>query len=618
MKHRFTRSAAALACVLLLTAARAAEPPAPLPEDVAAHVTLRAPEQFVGTAVDFIDAATQGTGRHIPPQFLSMMIAAYLPVPFGVWSADSPLHLVFLDGENMHTMLVVFGHDGFPELLAGLEEADWDVPARPLDNEDEDLFREVRMVAMANGTPMFLADLGDGRAVLTEHIDIARRTLHADGLDLDGETETDIAARIRFAGMEEVSEDILRALTKNTDDMLQTVAEAGLTEASGAWLAEMAATYGRRAGSELEKIEELLVELDIDGERLSLAAGARFADGAWTNDWAATMEAAATRPATALAAALPEGAFSLVLTAPSTETFPDARAMAATLLSDLARLAPDHKAALDSFADTIFAAGPGDAASASYLNEGKQLQITATEFADAAAAMEAVNSFCDTFGKIITASFANPAESFSLVSERREADSLEWVEWRFEPANGEQFDSFLDRLYNMNSNADLRIVFHPGFRIHIAALKKPEALIMLSGETDADAFARTLRGIAEKAAAADASSPFDAPEAAAAVAAVEPAQLSVGIADPEEVVLAVSLRLAEQAGVTLPRAAFSKSEPAAAPAAFGMGAEDGRVTLRAAVPAAALRAGIRKYEHIIALDQEEAARKQREAQNRQE
>lgn len=516
MKHVFI---AVILAFSLTFAARGAE--APLPENVAAHVTFRAPARVVEEAFAYVDAATAGTERHIPVELLTVLLTAYLPAPLDAWDADSPLHLVFLDGEELHTMVVVFGHGSFPTLLEGLADADWDVPEKPLDNEDENLFREVRMVGMASGMPMFLADLGDGRAVLAEDIEAARYVITEDGAELGREAAADIAARIRLAGMEDIR------------DMAEDGIEIAMLGAPGVWTEELAEKYGALLGDELEKAEEVSVTFDFDGETLSLASDMLFADGSWMRKWAETAQTAPERPESAFLAALPEGAFTLGVGAPPEKALPDAEKIAATVLADIAALAPENAEALNGFAEKIFAAAPGATAFASYLNGGKPHQIAVLEFGDADAALAALESIRGA----VEQSFAEDA----------------------------------------------------GIHFHAARLEGAEAVVVGAGEIGGEEFAAIVRGMAEKSGAG--AKAFDASVFDAAL----PAQFFAGRTDLAESYLAFLLRIAEAEGGELPAAAFGV-EPAAPPVVFGVGAENGRVALRSIVSAAAVGEALRANE----------------------
>lgn len=530
MKHVFI---AVILAFSLTFAARGAE--APLPENVAAHVTVGLPATLIEEAFTYVDTATKDTQNHISTELLAVLLAAYLPVPLDVWDATSPLHLVFLDSEEMHTMVVVFGHGSFPELLEGLADTGWDVPEKPLDNEDENLFREVRMVGMSSGMPMFLADLGDGRAVLAEDIEAARYVLAADGAELERGATSDIAARIRLAGMADAEE--------TARDMAEGIVEVAFAGTAGEWAEDLAEKYGELLGGELENAEEARVALDFDGELFSAAVSVLFADGSWMRKWAETMEAAPARPESRFLAALPEGAFSLAAVASPGELLPGAEAITATVLSDIAAMSditPEQKTALDGFAGKIFAAAPGVTAAANYLNAGKPYQLAVTEFADADAALKAVESIRSVIGQ----SFADAGE--------------------------------------------------PGMRFHAARLEGEDALVFAAGGIGDGEFAEILRRVGE-AAGADAE-PDAAPAGfgAGSFDAAVPAQFFSGLTNAAEGFLAFSLRMMELEGGSLPPALFSGLErpDPAAPVVSGVGAEDGRVAVRAAIPAAAVKAGI--------------------------
>jgi hypothetical protein len=233
----------------------------------------------------------------------------------------------------------------------------------------------------------------------------------------------------------------------------------------------------------------------------------------------------------------------------------------------------------------------------------------------------------DAFSAITAQSFANPAESLGFPVEKQTDGEREWYAWKPQPADAEQFAAFIERLNGMDESGDLSMEFDPAFRVYAAKLANPEAIVTVTGSVGQDEFAAHLKHIAEAGESDGAApSPFAAPAAKAAVDALGTTQLMRGLVNPEEAYLSfyfewmgvfpASGTSADIARPIVARlAAEAKTNSAAPRVAFGVGAKNGRIALRAAAPAAAVSAGLKVRERFGKLEAE--AVRERQQQQRQ-
>lgn len=628
-KRSFIRRVAAivLGCALS-TCVSAADPGQSLPDGVEAHISIAAPRRFLDDAFQYVGAATKDTASHIPAEFLSMLASAYIPIPFSAWDPDSEFHAVFLPGAGpAYSLVAVFAHNSFESLLSGLEEAQWRVG----EAEENEFFDETRPVILPNGRAMVLADLGEGWAVLAESADEAAYVAANPDWELDHSAGADLVARVRVGrDATGISEQLSEMALSRADDIVEAVSAAGLTEKAGAWMASLAEKYGRVFGEELEAAEEVRFDVGFADARLVLGVSALFGDGSWTRKWAETMESADDFPEGALLERLPGGFVTCGVGAPVTDVVPDIEAISETLFSELSELAPDRKAALLDYNKAVFAANPGESATAGYFHDGAPYQITIAAFDDVDAVIAAALKIDEALADIVERSFADPEESVRPSWEKQTDGEREWYCWTFEPANADRFRAFLERINAMDPNGGLNFEYNPDFRIYLAKIANPSALVTLAGPVSRDEFAAILKSVASP--SAGAVSPLDTPNGREAIDSLGAAQLSLGLLNPDGMFLLYSLqetaaarravlsgdqsekganaasRLVETRRDVIARIA-AEAGATDADAAFGIGAEDGYVVFRVAVPAASVRAVILKHERFSRLFRE-AVRKQ--------
>ncbi len=264
MKHRFIRCVAAAFLALALGAgAGLAEEGRTLPDGVAAHFSFANPTQFLQDALMYADAATKGTPNHVPGEMLAMLAMLYSPLPFDAFAAQRELHIILPGDYKDADIVVVLSIDSYETLLEGMAERDWRI-GDPVESAAP--LAGLRHVALPDGTEMILADLGDGRAVLALDEDAALRVVGNPDWTPEHDSDAAFAARTRIdVGVGErlgtISEEIVKRIAGETEDIVRDVSDAGLTEAAGRWLAEKTAEWMRALGDELEQAREAVGRL---------------------------------------------------------------------------------------------------------------------------------------------------------------------------------------------------------------------------------------------------------------------------------------------------------------------------------------------------------------------
>ena len=624
-KHRFISVVAAI-FLGIAVAVCAADPGRPIPDGVQAHIAVSAPRQFIDNAIQYVGDATKKTGSYVPPELLNMLAAMYMPVPLDAWDADNALHIFFIrSDEGMLNMVAVFSRDSFDDLISGMEQRGWEFG----DPEEDETFDMVVPTSLPDGRRMVVVDLGEGWSALANNVGdtahIAAFIADNGGWELDEQPEGTILVRVRTAGSDvDFAANLTRAVASKADEIVKTIADAGLTEKAGRWVVDMAEKYGRVIGEELEQAEEVQIAAGFDDGRFVLGFAGLFGKKSWMRAWAGMMESADDFPEGDLLKRLPEGFMTCGVGAPAVKVIPDIEKISETFFSELSELAPDRNDALIRYSKALFGGNPGESATASYFNNGKPYQVTIVNLPGVQSAIDLIPEVGEAASAIMEQSFANPKESLRLPGEKQTDGEREWYCLKPEAADEDGFRAFLDRINSMDAQGELRLQFDPDFRIYLAKTANPAALVTLAGAVDKDEFAAILKYIDTP--ADQGSSPLDAPGAKATVACLGAAQLSHALVNPDEVYLVYALQEADRIGRTLPsnmpdeakeavaRVVDSRKEIVTrlagkakakdADAAFGIGAEDGYITLRFAMPAATVTAVIRRHELHQKMQQE--------------
>ncbi len=596
-KRRLFFATLALLFAAATVPARAADET--IPDHIAGHISIKSPNELIAMLDEYVVNATAGTPNELPPGLLSMLAAVYLPLPLDAWNADDEAHVVLMPAATPDAappFVLIVRIDSFDAFVGTLGERDWLVGDPGNDNR----FAALRPVVIPGGRAMVVADLGEGRAALSDTADRIEAAL-ADGYVPVHAGDADLTVTLAVdAESESLVEKTAAYISRKTDEIVAGISQNGIKPEVAKGIAQMMEKYAPLLVAELEKAELIRIDLRVDGDDIAIDTSALFADGSLFREIA---DHAASAPALdiELAKRFPRSAASVALGIATEDLLPNARQRTIALNSDIYSMVwPAFKDKLAAIADAYFHNGPGQTAAATFIHDGRQASVSIIKADDPEAMQKVFVDSLQELNNLWAATIDNTDLTARFAGELKNNGSQ--VYWAYQPwfpkDRGEAFQAFLDGIAADNPEMRSLLRLNLDFRIYLSQLD--DGIVFAMGDMRDDEFVALLGGLNQ---AAD--EPLIATVSSQAIIPqLEPAQISVGVLDADALVRIMTDAVVRETDLTTPEGSVNPYRVAAETMRYqdrgdvmgvAIGAEDGWLTMRFVVPADAVNTVIRDY-----------------------
>lgn len=476
------------AAFLVLTfSLHAAAPSQPLPPQLAVHVSVKSPLSLLEAADEYVSAVTAGSVNALPPGILPMLAQIYLPVPLDSWNAEGSAHLLFLpSGKRDMDMVFVLHADDFEALTEALDMRGWDVG-----EVDEDAgYEEVVPIETPDGKELVMVNLDDGMVAIAEAAEHVHAALGDSGWRPEHHSEADVFVNYRCGAesggqRERIQDRASDGIRKVVKTMADRLASEGVSRATADGLAAAVEKYLPLMAGEIDNLENVICELRLDGDKILLDFGGKFASGGVLGEIAGNL-AKAGPAKNKFALNVPTNVISFSIVPSATTFLADAPERIGKLNGDLyGMIFPGIGESVTKTTKDFFDSNPAGAVTVNYAQGSRQFSISMLDTAEPGAAMQ---SFIDTFEIMNEAwdkALTDKDYLVRLVSERVEEGGLAYMRTSPQFANPDKFRELLDRINSANN--ELKLDFDVLSRLRMYFATQDGMLMMGMGDgTDAE------------------------------------------------------------------------------------------------------------------------------------
>lgn len=416
-----TRLAVALSMVLTLSPILNAvdAKPEPLPERIGGLVSVKSVSGLIDNIDGFASAVTAGTAGAVPPGIIPMMAQMYAPIPGDAWKIDGDAQLAFLKGHMAsNSVTFIIGVDGFDEFIKALEENGADIT----EVEEKPAKHLGKMTAFnMNGLRATVLDLGEGRVAIGRNEDTLSLVF--------GMTEKDAwlppvhsgkSALLASFSLEplwdEISfDELIDEISDDKEEIKAKAAKAGLNPDVVDAVMTALEKYIPSIEEELVKSKSVIVDLNLDGDEISLTLRGDFADDALLAEMGTSLSKQ-ENVWNDLADKVAVGPMSLAVNAAPAALLPDIGARTVKFAEELGETAyptqKDRVAKLlaDSHANTA------STVTAAYMDGSRVHNATWMRSKDPAAFIKTVGEAFDLLNDLVAHSITEPKSRFRFES----------------------------------------------------------------------------------------------------------------------------------------------------------------------------------------------------------